>query len=302
MRGLSVIAMIIGAMVLSLGLASPAEAQGKKRKAERLVRHATETLRYFHEEDDFVGLWDIVDDAKALIIVPDSFRGGFLFGGSGGNAVMVARNKDGSWSGPTFMAIGSLSFGLQAGGEISELVLVAMTNRGKERLLSSTVKLGADISIAAGPVGGGAKAKTADILAFSRSRGLYGGVSLEGSVLKVRNKWNRAYYDDDTITPTDIVFRGVRDNATSLPLREMAFALTQRDDDADSRIAIGQTNVAPNSIAANEEVFYPGAPNAAPTTRVEETPIYYEDDQVYQDGSSGAPLGGQRYDPYRDPR
>jgi len=157
-------------------LVLPAQAYGKKEKAERLVQAATSTLTYFVDESSYSGLWDTADTAKAIVVVPNSYRGGFVFGGAAGNAVMIAKNDDGSWSGPTFLTIGSFSFGLQAGGEVSELVLLVMTNRGKEALLSTSVKLGADITVAAGPVGAGAKAKTADILAFSRSRGLYGGM------------------------------------------------------------------------------------------------------------------------------
>lgn len=208
-------------------VSQPALSADRKEKSERLVRKAADSLRYFVEDSDFTGLWKTAENAHAIIIVPRSARAGFIFGGSAGDAVMVARNADGSWSGPTFLTLGSVSFGLQAGGEVSELVLLAMTNRGKERILSSNAKLGGDISIAAGPVGIGAKAKTADILAFSRSRGLYGGLSLEGSLLKIRHKLNHAYYGA-AVTPVDIVYKGVQDNPSSLPLRDMALNLANR--------------------------------------------------------------------------
>ena len=208
-------------------LSQPALSADRKEKSERLVSRAADSLRFFVEESDFTGLWKTAENAHAMIIVPRSARAGFIFGGSAGDAVMVARNADGSWSGPTFLTLGSFSFGLQAGGEVSELVLLAMTNRGKERILSSNAKLGGDISIAAGPVGIGAKAKTADILAFSRSRGLYGGLSLEGSILKIRHKLNHAYYGA-AVTPVDIVYKGVQDNPSSLPLRDMALNLANR--------------------------------------------------------------------------
>ena len=205
----------------------PVHAQSRQQNAEELVRDATKTLTYFANTREFSGLWDTAADARAMVIIPASYRAGFLFGGSGGNGVMVARNKDGSWSGPTFLSVGSVSFGLQAGGEVSEIVLLAMTDRGKEGLLASSVKLGGDVTIAAGPVGIGAKAQTVDILAFARTRGLYGGLSLEGSILDTKKRWNRAYYGAD-VSAVDVVYRGVEDNPVSIPLRQAALELSSR--------------------------------------------------------------------------
>ena len=149
------------------------------------------------------------------------------FGASGGNAVMVARNEDGGWSEPTFFTIGSISFGFQAGGEASEIILLVMTQRGVEQLLSTSVKLGGDLSLAAGPVGGGAKAQTVDVLAFSRSRGLYGGVSLEGAILKTRHSWNEGYYGAD-VTPVDIIYREKVAQPQSAVLQNAVWALANR--------------------------------------------------------------------------
>ena len=212
----------------SIAVTAPAQA-GKREKSERLVGSAADTAAYFASDSAFEALWDLSDDAKAMVIIPQSIRAGFIFGGSAGNAVMVARNDDGSWSQPTFLTIGSVSFGFQAGGEASEIVLLVMSNRGMEQLLSSSVKLGADVTIAAGPIGAGAKAQTTDILAFSRSRGLYGGVSLEGAVLKTRNNWNKAYYGAD-VTPADIIFRTRVYNPSSAVLQNAVYALAHRDD------------------------------------------------------------------------
>ena len=212
----------------SLFTAAPAHA-GKREKAERLVTKAAETASYFASDSAFEAMWGLSDEAKAMVIIPRSLRGGFIFGGSGGNAVMVARNEDGSWSQPTFLTIGSFSFGLQAGGEASEVVLLVMTNRGMEQLLSTSVKLGADLTLAAGPIGAGAKAQTTDILAFSRSRGLYGGISLEGAVLKTRHSWNEAYYNA-RVSPADVIYRQQAYNPSSAVLQNAAYALAHRDD------------------------------------------------------------------------
>lgn len=262
--------------------AAPAAAETKREKAEELVVDATETVRYFAQDSAFEPLWELADDAKALIVIPNAIRGGFIIGGSGGNALMIARDERGGWTEPTFFTIGSVSLGFQAGLEGSETVLAVMTQRGVERLLSTTVKLGADVSIAAGPVGAGAKAQTADILAFSRSRGLYGGVSLEGAILKTRRSWNEAFYGAD-VSPVDIVYRERARNAQSAPLHAAAFTLARQERPArapDARNRAGEPAIiAPVQVdplgPASEDGF-------------EDAPLEdgeYEDDEVY-----GAPL------------
>lgn len=257
---------ILGALCVAIGVAAtPAYAKTKREKAEKLVAKSADTIAYFAHDSAYEPLWELADDAKAMVVIPRSLRGGFMFGASGGNALMVARNEDGSWSEPTFFTIGSLSFGLQIGGEASESVLLVMTNRGMERLLSTTVKLGADVSLAAGPVGGGAKAQTADILAFSRSRGLYGGLTLEGALLKSRGSWNREYYGAD-VTPADIIFREKVARPQSATLQNAVWALAHRDEPA---------------------IFAPVQPARVDPVTGEPLPeeIVYEDDAVY-----GAPL------------
>lgn len=258
---------ILGAIFVALALAlSPAHAKSKREKAENLVAKAADTVSYFASDKAYEPMWEAADDAKAMVIIPRSLRGGFMIGASGGNAVMIARNDDGGWTEPTFFTIGSLSFGFQAGGEASETILLVMTKRGMEQLLSTNVKLGADLSLAAGPVGGGAKAQTVDVLAFSRSRGLYGGVSLEGALLKARHSWNREYYGAD-VTPADIIFRQEVARPQSATLQNAVWALAHRDEPA----AI----LAPVRPKAIDPVT--GEPVAEP--------LEYEDDAVY-----GAPL------------
>ncbi len=268
-------------VILSFALApAAASADNTRQKAESLVRQATETIGFFSSDDHYDGLWKQAARAKAIIVIPENIKAGFLFGGSGGTAVMIARNDDGSWSGPTFLSVGSFSFGLQAGGQVSEIVLLAMTNRGKERLLSTSAKLGADVSIAAGPLGGGAEVKTADILAYARSRGLYGGLTVEGSVLDVKTKWNRAYYGAD-ISAYDVVYRGVEDNPASLPLRRAAARLSSRWDSRDRPVT-----------SARDEQQYPEATTIDPPPgRVYDRPGDVE----------AVPLDQPAGEPYRAP-
>ena len=149
--------------------------------------------------------------AKGVFIAPQVLKGAFVVGASGGSGVLVVRDeKTGGWNGPAFYTIGGVSFGPQIGGQASEVVLLVMTERRVSSLLSNSLKLGADVGIAAGPVGAGASVSTAnlsaDILSFSRSKGLYGGVSVDGAVVAIRGDLNEAYYGKP-VTPTDTLIR-----------------------------------------------------------------------------------------------
>ena len=256
-----VLRLIVAAAAFAAAIA-PAHADSKREKAERLVARAAETVAYFHEDRSFGALRDTADRAKAMVVIPRSIRGGFLLGGSGGNAVMVARGENGEWTQPVFFTVGSVSFGFQVGAEASEIVLLVMTQRGMEHLLSTTVKLGGDVSIAAGPVGGGAKAQTTDILAFSRSRGLYGGVSLEGALLKTRNDWNEAYYGA-AVRPTDVIYRNNAYNPRSANLQQAAAALAGGD--VRPRLAPLQS----------------GGPAPLGPQPAQQQPLQYEDDAIW---------------------
>jgi lipid-binding SYLF domain-containing protein len=214
----------VGLLALTALSVSPSVALADdKQDAEKLVQQAKLTMESF-ASDQQVGppVSDLLKKAKGVLIAPSVLRGAFIFGVSGGSGVLLARGeKPGTWNGPAFYTIGQASFGLQAGGDASEIVMLAMTERGISALLSTSVKLGADASVAAGPVGVGARAATAnlsaDILTFSRAKGLYGGVSLEGAVVAVREGLNMAYYGKD-VTPTDILVRGAVSNESAAPL------------------------------------------------------------------------------------
>lgn len=132
----------------------------------------------------------------------------------------------GTWSEPAFYTVGSVTFGLQIGDEAAEVVMLAMNQKALDSLLSSSVKLGGDASVAIGPVGGGAKgavtvpAVTADFVSFTRSKGLYVGLNLEGSVLEVRDALNSAYYGR-TVTPKDIIIMKDVRNSRAYGLRSV---------------------------------------------------------------------------------
>ena len=113
---------------------------------------------------------DNLNEAEGVLFIPTSIKGGFIIGGSGGSGVLLARNRVHGWSYPAFYTMGSVTLGLQIGGEVAEIVHVIKSKAGRDAMLTNEFKLGADISVAAGPVGAGAKAQTADALAFSRTK------------------------------------------------------------------------------------------------------------------------------------
>ena len=174
---------------------------------QKTVNKALVTIRNFHNDPNLTWFRNNVGRARALVIVPTSVKAGFILGGSGGGGLMLARSpRTGVWSYPAFYRLGSITFGLQIGGEVSEIVLLVMTQRGVDALMASSFKLGGDVSVAVGPVGAGAKAQTADILAFSRTKGLYGGINLEGAVIDTHDAGNNVYYGR-RVSPADIVIR-----------------------------------------------------------------------------------------------
>ena len=181
---------------------------------QELVNESETTFSHFMRDPDMTWLHRHIGRAKAVLIAPKVVKAGWIFGGSGGRAVLFARNgQTGRWSGPAFYNVGAASVGFQGGVAVSETVTLVMTEKGMNSLLGTSVKLGGDASVAAGPVGAGANSDvTTDFVAFSRSKGVYGGLSLEGSVVDVADNWNRAYYGT-AVLPPDILLRATAHNA-----------------------------------------------------------------------------------------
>jgi lipid-binding SYLF domain-containing protein len=215
-------------LALSWGVVGMASAQTKEQKARQTVERAKLTVETFQNDTNFTYSYDgYLKTAKGFLIVPQLVKGGFIFGGSGGSGVLVARNEEtGEWSNPAFYTMGGVSFGLQAGGQASETLIIVTNERGLNRLLNTGAKLGADLSMAAGPIGEGIGPGniTADLIVFTRNKGLYGGVSVEGSVVDVRGSWNKAYYDAD-LRPSDILLHGKGKNPHSDPLLDAVVKL-----------------------------------------------------------------------------
>ncbi len=186
--------LLFGFFLFSLVLTSSSLAKTNYTKAQELVDRSVIVLKRFLTDPQMEWFRQHIKEAKGVMIIPQLIKGGFFIGGSGGSGVLLVRDPKYGWSYPAFYLIGSVSFGLQIGGEVSEIVLLVTTQKGIDALLSTAVKLGGDVSVAAGPVGMGAKAQIADILAFGHSKGAFAGVSIEGAVIKPKDSWNKAYY------------------------------------------------------------------------------------------------------------
>lgn len=201
--------LVLGILIASSTLSMAADSG----QAQGLVDRARVTLNEFIRDPNYSWVRENLNHVKGVLIFPQVFKGGFIFGASGGTGVLLVRDeKTGNWSEPAFYTIGSVTFGLQAGGEAAEVIMLAWTQKAVDSLLSTSFKLGGDASIALGPVGAGAKAGadipsvTADFLSFAKSKGLYAGLNLEGAILSVRDSLNSVYCGRDA-RPADIVVK-----------------------------------------------------------------------------------------------
>lgn len=153
----------------------------------------------------------LLDEAKAIVVVPDTIKAGLVIGGRRGHGLMSVKNADGTWSNPAFVKLTGGSIGLQAGVQSSDVVLAFRSDRGLESIVNGKFTLGADAGVAAGPMGRNAATATdgefkAEIWSWSRARGLFAGVALDGAVLSIDDAANEAAYGRDT-TPR-MIFEG----------------------------------------------------------------------------------------------
>ncbi len=201
---------VLALTAITFGLTSVAAAADDRSEAQMVVDRARTTLYDFMQDPNFTWFHENLPNAKGLLIFPRIVKAGFIVGGSGGTGVLVVkRGESCDWSDPAFYTIGSASLGLQAGGQSAESVIMVMTDRALDSLLRSSLKLGTDASIAAGPRGSSEITTIrSDLISFSRSKGLYAGIDLQGSVLHVRDGLNRAYYGRN-VAPQDIVMNNV---------------------------------------------------------------------------------------------
>lgn len=192
---------------------------------QALVDRSTLAAQEMLNEHDGTDAQKVLRQARATMICPQVFQAGFMFGGQGGDCVLVARDGGGSWSNPAFYGLGSGSFGFQAGIQDSEIMFMILTDKGLRAVMDDQFKLSADASGVLVKWGGGVEGATtgavgADIVGFIRSRGLYAGISLTGSLLTAKSSWNRLYYGKETAAQ-QIVISMEANNPGATPLREV---------------------------------------------------------------------------------
>jgi lipid-binding SYLF domain-containing protein len=204
---------IAGCMSLAMCALPILAAQDSTKESDRLSNCGTVMTEILNVPDDIPK--DLLQKAECVIVYPSVLKAAFVVGGSYGRGAMTCRtgaNFRGPWSAPSMMALEGGSFGLQIGGQATDFVLLVMNDRGAQSILSSKVKLGGDASVAAGPKGRTASAESdvtlrAEVLSYSRSRGLFAGISLEGSTVRPDNDANERLYGKK-VSAKDIIFGG----------------------------------------------------------------------------------------------
>jgi len=175
--------------------------------AEKEVVAAGQTLDTFVADPDMNWFRAHAKEAKGLLICSKVVKAGFIIGGSGGRCVFVAKQGK-TWNGPAFYSVGTASAGFQAGIQESAIIGLVMTQKAADSLMSKEFKVGGEASAAAGPVGvGTASTPSSDIIYYSRSKGLYGGVDVSGAVIKPSEDYNNAFYGKE-VSPIDIIVKG----------------------------------------------------------------------------------------------
>jgi lipid-binding SYLF domain-containing protein len=223
---------IVVASALALTSANVWAASGREDSVERL-QAAADVMHSIQEAPDHGIPNSVFDDTKCVIVVPHLIKGGFVFGAKHGRGVVTCRTPDG-WSAPAFISIGGGSWGLQIGVEEVDLVMLVMNDRGVQHLLSSKFELSGEGAVAAGPVGRQAVAGTdwklnAEILSYSRTKGVFAGLTLEGAVVEQDNDSTFAIYDHE---PS---FRHVLSGRVAVPASADGFLNEVRHDSARAR-------------------------------------------------------------------
>src|ERR1700757_58543 len=197
----NLIACLLGITLILLPIISSVARAANKDKDEDRLQDCGTVLKEILDIPDNIQQ-DLLDKADCGVVYPSVLKAAFVVGGSYGRGAMTCRkgeNFTGAWSAPTMMALEGGSFGFQIGGQATDFVLLVMNESGARGILAGKVKLGGDASVAAGPVGRDASAETdvtlrSEILSYSRSRGLFAGISLEGSTIRPDNKANEQIY------------------------------------------------------------------------------------------------------------
>ena len=200
-----------------------AQPQGQTEQ-QTLVDRATLSVQEMLSAQDASDARNLLRRSKGVLVCPRVFKAGFFVGGQGGSCVMAGHQGNG-WSNPAFYGLASGSFGFQFGVQDAQIIFIVLTDKGLQALLDSQFKIGADASVAVATIGVGIQGSTtaafdADIVAFAATRGLFAGVSFDGSLISTRSDWNQIYYGRPT-SAQQLVIGNDGNNPGAEPLREM---------------------------------------------------------------------------------
>jgi lipid-binding SYLF domain-containing protein len=223
----------MAALATTVLLLTACSSTNTRDEQQTLVDRATLTVQEMMTQNVSQDPKGLLRNAKAVMVCPRIFKAGFFFGGEGGNCVLLSRAGNGTWSYPAFYTIGSGSFGFQFGIEDNQLFMLIMTERGLNAVLDSQIKLGANAGIAIATLGAGIQGSTttaigADIVAFSASRGLFGGVALEGSLMSSDSRADQSYYGQP-LAARQLVMQMQGSSPGADPLRDVLTRFGSRD-------------------------------------------------------------------------
>ena len=214
--------------LLAVGLLAVPGARAQSDQ-QQVVDEAVGVVHSFHNPGNYTdNVRALVRHSRAILIVPNLVKAGFIFGAQGGQGVLLIHNRNGSWSYPAFYNLGAASFGFQAGVEVSKVVLIIMNDRALQLAITQAqLKLGAEAGLAIATLGAGAEGSVttagADIYALSNSKGLFGGIALQGGAIGPNQDWNAAYYGHPVSAEAIVYGRGrVRQPGASALRRALA--------------------------------------------------------------------------------
>ena len=223
MKNLSILSAAAVALALTAGTSSAMASDQTE-----VLAQATRTVVNLKHDPSFAQAHDMLRHARAVLIIPKLVKGGFIFGAEGGDGVLVER-RGGHWSQPAFYTLGSASFGLQAGLEEAQIVLLIMSDRALRGIEQSKFKIGAAADITVVTLSGGAEGATSgnlsgDIIAWTSATGAYGGLTFNGSIVDDKSNWDSEFYGRP-VSVSDIVNNRVHNPATAGLRSELASAL-----------------------------------------------------------------------------
>ncbi len=270
-------------ILLSLLLALPASAATKQ---EKKVADATDVVDQLLRIPEQSIPPSLLSRAYAVAVIPNVVKVGFGLGARRGKGILVVRREDNSWSNPAFVTITGGSFGFQIGAQSTDIILVFKTRHGVDGITNGKLTLGADASIAAGPIGRHTSAATdltfkAEVYSYSRSRGLFAGVAVEGAGVTMDRKSNAAFYGSSSITPEQI-FKSSGNAAPQVASNfvQVLTAQTRRlpkQPGMDANVAAAGNTSAQQSTARTYGIDDPEAPEAPDEDEDEDEELYSQD-------------------------